>query len=116
MCKNVYYYFYDNQLKGGGTNEMLSNRRSVSDNIVWTYKGTQCRLETACFGREFSDLWNVNSPLFNDKNKSQSNKSSIPISCTKYMHKKQCWPWLSLHYFNLQILILCGFSNFLQRT
>lgn len=35
MCKNVYYYFYENQLKGEETNEMLSS----GDQLVTTLFG-----------------------------------------------------------------------------
>lgn len=51
----------------GETNEKLSNGELVSDNLVWLYNGIQCSFETLSFGRELSDLWNVNAPLLNGK-------------------------------------------------
>lgn len=61
--------------------------RGFGDDLVWADCGLQRGLETVCFGRELSDLWNVNTTLLNKKSRSQNSKNSILTLCNKYMHK-----------------------------
>lgn len=65
-CVRVFIIAFMTTRKGE-TNEKLSNGELVSDNLVWLYNGIQCSFETLSFGRELSDLWNVNAPLLNGK-------------------------------------------------